>query len=697
MRADGVPRRGLPARFGASLDRSYDPRVDVAKRIEELRSIIRRADHLYYNLGRPELEDSQYDELKEELRRLEAEHPELVTPDSPTQRVGAPLPPGSGFETAEHLEPMLSIESLTRPEQVREFVDRTRKFLDLADDEVLEWSLEPKLDGVSASLLYEHGVFVRGLSRGDGRRGEDITRNLRTIRNLPLAFQGEGPMPQRIEVRGEVIMAREAFEKLRESEETTTDTPFRNARNAVAGTLKLLDPRIVASRPLEFICWGVGHVEGLEVASYGEVRRALSGYGFKLAEPHETTDSAAGIEDYHDRMEAERDSFRYEMDGVVAKVERLDWQRRLGRTARAPRWILAYKFAPRRAWTRVVDIRAQVGRTGVVTPVAELEPVELAGVTVRRATLHNWALLEERDVRVGDVVEIERAGDVIPAVVRVDLQARPKDSEPVTPPAECPACRSPLQEEGPFLFCVNVRCPAQLKGRIVHLASRRALDIDRLGPKYVDQLVEAGLIRHLEDVFTLPERKDEILALERWGEKSYAKLATEIEKAKHPTLDRFLHALGIRHVGEGTARDLATAFGTLEALMEADEEQLMKVEGVGPEVARSVRRFFQEPDNLRFLRKAKEAGLEIRPMPAAEPGPLVGRVFCFTGALESMSRDEARALVERLGGKTSNSVTKKVTDLVVGSEPGSKADKARRLGIPILTEQEFLELVGRNR
>lgn len=669
--------------------------MDVAKRIEELRKLINRADHLYYNLGQPELEDSEYDALKDELRRLEAEHPELITPDSPTQRVGAPLPPGTGFETASHLEPMLSIESLTQPGQVREFVDRTRKFLGLGEGEVLEWSLEPKLDGVSSSLLYEHGVFVRGLSRGDGQRGEDITRNLRTIRNLPLALQGEGPKPRRIEVRGEVIMSREAFDRLRDSEETTTETPFRNARNAVAGTLKLLDPRAVAKRPLEFLCWGVGHVEGLEIETYSELRATLSDYGFKLADPHETTDSAAGIEDYHDRMEAERDSFRYEMDGVVAKVERLDWQQRLGRTARAPRWILAYKFAPRRGRTRVVDIRAQVGRTGVVTPVAELEPVELAGVTVRRATLHNWALLKERDVRVGDVVEIERAGDVIPAVVFVDRDARPPDSRPVEPPQKCPSCHSPLQEEGPFLFCVNVRCPAQLKGRIVHMAGRHALDIDRLGPKYVDQLVEAGLIRHLEDVFTLPERRDEILALERWGEKSYEKLAAEVEKAKHPTLDRFLYALGIRHVGEQTARDLAAAFGTLEAVMAADEEQLTRVEGIGPEVARSVRRFFEEPDNLRFLRKAREAGLEVRPMPPSEQGPLAGRIFCFTGTLEAMSRDEARALVESRGGKTSSSVTKKVTDVVVGAEPGSKADKARRLGIPILTEREFLELVGR--
>jgi DNA ligase (NAD+) len=667
------------------------------KRAAELRRILREAADLYYNEGASPISDADYDALFAELRALEAADPELRTDDSPTRRVGAPLPKGSRFPTAAHLAPMLSIESLTSADEVREFAERARKYLALEEDRALTWVAEPKLDGVSASLLYEDGVLVRGLSRGDGTVGEDVTQNLRTIRSIPLRLAGQGPFPARIEIRGEVILSAQNFARLREETETSTDTPFRNPRNTVAGTLKLLDPATVARRRLDFVCWGLGHAEGLADATYTEQRATLAGYGFTMAEPCR---SCAGIDEviaFHAGLEAGRDTIGYEMDGIVAKVDDLELQRRLGRTARTPRWSLAFKFAPRSGTTRIERIVAQVGRTGAVTPVAELEPIELAGVTVRRATLHNWGLLAERDIREQDVVEVQRAGDVIPAVVEVHHARRGSDSRAVEPPSACPTCGAALESEGAFLYCVNVECPDQLRGRIVHLASRRALDIEGLGPKAVDQLMEAGLLRRLEDVFRLPERREEIVGLERWGERSFEKLAAHIEGAKHPPLARFLHALGIRHVGEQTAKDLAAAFEDLDAVAAADEAALCEVDGVGAEVAASIRRFFSLPENQRFLEATAAAGVRIARSERAA-GPLTGRVFCFTGGLGAMSRDDAKLRVEALGAKTSASVTKAVTDVVAGAKAGSKLDKARKLELRILSEEEFgalLDELGR--
>lgn len=667
--------------------------MDPRTRIDELRDRIRAADHQYYNLGEPALTDSQYDEIYRELVALETTHPELVTPDSPTQRVGAPLP-GGGAEKVAHIVPMLSIESLTSADEVQEFDARARKQLDADEADTLVYAVEPKFDGVSASLLYEGGALVRALSRGDGTQGEDITNNIRTIRNIPLHLHGAGPFPPVIEVRGEVIMSRGAFTELQLQSETTADTAFRNARNTVAGSLKLLDPEIVRQRKMDFICWGVGHVEGLDVDTYEQLQARLAEYGLKTSDHFQVVQSVDGILAFHHDLEARRDDIEYEMDGIVAKINELELQRRLGRRSRAPRWILAYKFAPRRTTTRVLDITAQVGRTGAVTPVAELEPVELAGVTVKRATLHNWGLLQERDVRKDDVVEIERAGDVIPAVVKVFTEERGEDSVPCPAPTTCPECTSELEADGAFLYCLNLECPEQIKGRIVHMASRRALDIDRLGPKYVDQLLDAGLIESPEDIFTLGDKQDAILALERWGERSYDKMVEEIAKAKRPEFGRLLYALGIRHVGETTAKDLADTFETLEALEAADEDQLIQVDGVGAEVAQSILRFFAVAGNQKFLQAARAAGLEIV-APQRSGGPLVGRTFCFTGGLNTVGRDEAHNIVEGLGAKTSKSVTKKVTDVVVGEKAGSKAEKAKKLGLTIMDEEQFLELIGR--
>lgn len=668
--------------------------MTASQRLLELRASIRLADDQYYNRGHSDLSDAEYDILFVELRKLETAHPELVTADSPTQRVGAPLNKGGTFPTVAHLAPMGSIESLMAAGEVRDFDERVHRLLELPPETALTWSCEPKLDGTSANLLYEDGKFVRGLSRGDGSQGEDLTRNLRTIRNLPLQFEGPGPFPARIEVRGEVIMSRRGFRALQEREETSSEGTFRNARNTVAGTLKLLDPRVVKRRPLDFIAFAIGHVEGLDFATHQELRQKLAAWGFQVAEPARTVQGIDAVLAYRDELEQQRDELPYELDGTVAKIDSLELQAKLGRTSRTPRWALAYKFAPRLATTRVVKIGAQVGRTGAVTPVAHLEPTELAGVTVRNASLHNWGLLAERDVREGDWVEIQRAGDVIPEVVRVFTERRPADSVPTAPPTQCPSCGGELHLEGKFLYCIDLDCKDQLVGRIVHLAGRRAFDIEGLGPKQAEQLAAAGLVKSLEDVFTLTPKQTQLLELERWGERSTKNLLAQIERSKTPTLARFLNGIGIRHVGESTAKDLANHFGSLERLQSSTADQLMAVDGVGEEVAAAVTEFFGSQKNQATLQSLAEAGVKPQESAGVPEGPLVGRVFVFTGGLTTMSRDEAKEKVESLGASTVGSISKKVTDVVAGEDAGSKLEKAAKLGLRILDEAAFQALLA---
>lgn len=667
--------------------------MNAEHEIDELRQAIRQADDEYYNGGGSRLTDAQYDEMFVKLRKLEAEHPELVTEDSPTQRVGAPLPKGGVFETQEHLAPMGSLESLMGADEVRAFVERARKLLELGEDDELAWSCEPKLDGVSANLLYEGGKLVRGLSRGDGQSGEDITRNLLTIRNLPVMLAGDGPFPTRIEIRGEVIMSKQGFAALQQREETTSEGTFRNARNTVAGTLKLSDPRTVKRRPLDFLAFAVGHVEGVELGSHDELRAQLATWGFTVAQPAAPAKDIDEVLAFRDELEARRDELPYEMDGVVAKVNDFELQQLLGRTSRTPRWALAYKFAPRLARSKIERIGAQVGRTGAVTPVAHLTPTDLVGVTVRNASLHNWALLAERDVREGDAVEIQRAGDVIPEVVRVFVDERGPDSKPASPPSACPACEGPLQLEGKFLYCSNLDCPAQLVGRIVHLASRRAFDIEGLGPKQVEQLVAAKLVTTVEDVFDLRPKHEQLLELERWGKRSTDNLLKQIDKQKVLPLGRFLNGIGIRHVGESTARDLAKHFGTLERLRNATQAELLGVDGVGDEVAAAILQFFASEKNQATLAALHAAGVEPQEAERNDDGPLAGRVFCFTGGLSTMSRDEAKEKVEALGAKAAGGVSKKVTDVVAGTDAGSKLAKAEKLGLRIMDEEGFREML----
>ena len=663
--------------------------MNFEQEIDDLRSRIRTADVDYYNGGESKITDAQYDEMFVRLRNLEAEHPDLVTADSPTQRVGAPLAKGGSFATQEHLAPMGSLESLMGAEEVRAFVERARKLLEIAEDDPLTWSCEPKLDGVSANLLYENGVLTRGLSRGDGQSGEDVLRNLLTIRNLPERLSGDGPFPSRIEIRGEVIMSKSGFAALQQREETSNEGTFRNARNTVAGTLKLLDPRVVKRRPLDFLAFAVGFVEGINFATHEQLRSQLSEWGFTVATPAQPANDVDAILAFRDDLEQRRDDLPYEMDGVVAKVNNFEEQQLLGRTSRTPRWALAYKFAPRLARSKVEKIGAQVGRTGAVTPVAHLTPTELVGVTVRNASLHNWALLAERDVREGDAVEIQRAGDVIPEIVRVFADERTTESKPIEPPTECPACGGPLQLDGKFLYCSNIDCAAQLVGRVVHLASRRAFDIEGLGPKQVEQLVAAKLVTSVEDVFDLRAKQDQLLELERWGKRSTQNLLKQIDARKSLPLGRFLNGIGIRQVGESTARDLATHFGTLDRLSQSTTAELLAVDGVGDEVASSIIQFFTSGKNKATLLALRSAGVEPLAAERNDSGPLAGRVFVFTGGLTTMSRDEAKEKVEALGAKTVGGISKKVTDVIAGTDAGSKLAKAEKLGLRILDEEAF--------
>jgi DNA ligase (NAD+) len=665
---------------------------EVARRAEELRAEIRRHDYLYYVLNRPEISDEEYDRLFDELKALEAAYPEIVTPDSPTQRVaGAPLPE---FPEVVHEAPMLSLDSVTDPEDVRRFDQRVREALGRTR---VAYVVEPKLDGLSLEVVYENGVYARASTRGDGIRGEGVTENVRTIRSVPLRLQEDRlRAPALLAVRGEAIMRVRDFEALNKQLEREGKPLFANPRNAAAGSVRQLDPRITAQRRLHVLFYDILALRGGPgFATHGECLEALREWGFPVVPDARRVDSVEGILEYHAELEARRDGLEYEIDGIVVKLDDLRARDRLGTTARHPRWALAFKFAPRAAETVIEEIVVQVGRTGVLTPVAVLRPVRLGGVTVTRATLHNREEIERLDVRVGDTVRVVRAGDVIPDIVARVPRPGERRGPPFRMPTRCPVCRTPTVREGPIDRCPNgLACPAQLKRAIAHFGSRDALDIRGLGKETVEQLVDAGLVKSVADLFRL--REEDLLRLERFAEVSAGNLVRAIEKAKRTELWRFLYALGIPSVGTQTARDLADHFGSLDAIMNADEEALQEVEGIGPNVAREIARFFRQPQNRRVIQECLKLG--VRP---AEPGrtratgPLAGKTVVFTGALDSMTRSEAEALVRELGGRTADSVTRKTDLVVVGHDPGSKYDRARELGVRTLSEAEFLRLVGR--
>ena len=667
-------------------------RAEAKKRIEQLAAEIHEHDHRYYVLDKPTISDAHYDQLFRELKGLEEEYPDLRPPDSPTLRVGGGL--RTAFKKVRHLRAMLSLDSLMEEDEVRAFDERVRKAFEV---ERVEYVAEPKFDGLSVELVYEDGVLIRGSTRGDGETGEDITENLRTIRSIPLRLEAAplAPRPRgTVAVRGEALMPLTEFEALNKRLIEASEEPFANPRNAAAGTVRQLDPSITASRRLDLYAYEVMQGDEVRVASQHELLDTLRAWGFHVEKTMRRCHGIDEVVAFHAEMLERRDRLAYEIDGIVAKVDRRDWQTGLGERSRSPRWAVAFKFPPRIEITRVLDIAVQVGRTGKLTPVAILQPVDVSGVTVSRATLHNQDELDRKDVRVGDTVRIRRAGDVIPEVVEVLKDRRPRGTEPFRLPGKCPVCGAKVKRVGAYHLCTNgLACPAQLAGHIGLFASRGAMDITGLGDKTVSQLIAKGLVKDLADLYHLTPL--DLAGLEGFAEKSIDNLIQAIEASRRPRLDRFLYALGIDHVGDTVARLLADHFGSLDPLLEADEETLEEIPGIGTEVATSVRHFFASARNRKVLDRLKAAG--VRPVAEKKskgPQPLAGEIVVFTGTLETMSRPEAQRRAEAAGARTASAVTRRVTLVVAGPGAGSKLEEAEKLKIPVIDEAAFLERVA---
>ncbi len=660
-------------------------------RIAQLRELIERYNYRYHALDDPEVPDAEYDRLMVELKALESAHPQLITPESPTQRVGAA--PLAAFAAVRHRAAMLSLDNAFTEQEVRDFDRRIReRFPQLA---AIQYCAEPKLDGLAISATYRQGIYVQGATRGDGETGEDVTQNLKTIAALPLRLRTDSP-PAFMEVRGEVFMPLAGFRRFNEEAAARGEKTLVNPRNAAAGSLRQLDPRLTAARPLDLFIYGIGDVEGGDLPQHhGQMLEALKRWGFKICPLVRAAKSIDECLDYYRRMGEARAGLPYQIDGVVYKVDDFDLQRRLGFVSRAPRWAVAHKFPAEEALTTVRGIEFQVGRTGTLTPVARLEPAFVGGVTVSNATLHNMDELTRKDVRVGDTVVIRRAGDVIPEVVKVILERRAAGATLVELPSRCPVCGSKVLREADqsAARCSGGRiCPAQRKQEIMHFASRRALDIQGLGDKLIDQLVDSGLVSTPADLFGLQPQALE--ALERMGEKSAQKLHAAIQSARQTTLPRFLYALGVRDVGEATALALARHFGEFQALRRADIQQLQLVPDIGPVVAAHVAAYLHDPDNAVMIDRLLAAGITWPAIAVAARSELAGKSFVLTGSLSSLTREAAQEAIVARGGKVGSSVSKKTHYLVAGAEPGSKLAKAQSLGITILDEGQFLELLG---
>jgi DNA ligase (NAD+) len=666
------------------------PHQTAEQRIADLRRQIRRHDHLYYTKDRPEISDAEYDRLFRELVDLETAHPDLVTGDSPTQRVGAP--PLEELSKVSHEKPMLSLDSITDQDDVRAFDARMKR--ELETDQIV-YTAEPKFDGLSVELVYDRGAFVRGATRGDGMVGEDVTINLRTIRALPLQLDPQPSLPAHLVVRGEVYMRLDEFQVLNRRMTERGEEAFANPRNAAAGSLRQLDSRITASRPLTLTCYDIMAISGTAPSTHWEELDALAAWGLPVPAQRQRCGSIEEVLSFQQAIDAMRDSLPFEIDGVVVKLDRRAWQDQLGSKSRSPRWAIAYKFAPRKEITVIQDIAVSVGRTGTLTPLALLKPVEVGGVTISRATLHNADEVARKDVRVGDTVKVERAGDVIPAIAeRVPVPGETRQA-PFVMPDHCPVCGSAVAREGAYYYCTGQTvCVAQLKGAIEHFASKSALDMDGMGKKTIAQLVDVGLVRDLADLYSLT--KEQLLSLEGFADRSATLLMESIERSKSTSLDRLLMGLGIRQVGQHIARVLAKQFGTLAKLMSATQEELLQVREIGPEISTSLASFFSEERNRAVIARLIERGLTIAPPSseiAAGSQSLAGKTFVFTGGLAGYGRDQAKQLVEQQGGQVSSSVSKKTSFVVAGTDPGSKLDQARKLGVRVLTETEFTALV----
>jgi len=662
---------------------------DRAKaRMRELVDAIAHHDIKYHVEDSPEISDYEYDMLAKELAELEGRFPDLVLPDSPTQRVsGKPL---EEFPQVEHRVAMLSLDNSYSPEELREIHSRIVKWL---PGEKVEYVVEPKIDGLGVAVLYEDRAFVRGATRGDGRVGEDVTSNLRTIRSIPLRLRPEGGL-RGVEVRGEVYMTVEGLKKLNRQREEKGEPPFANPRNAAAGSVRQLDPKATATRPLDAFFYTLSHSESKMPKTHSECLEAMKASGLRVSPHLRVFSSIDDVLDHVSSWESKREGLDFEIDGMVVKVNSLEQQRRLGSTAKSPRWAIAYKFPPKQMTTTLKDIMIQVGRTGALTPVAVLEPVSIGGVTVSRATLHNEDEVRRKDLMIGDVVLIERAGEVIPQVVKPVKERRTGRERPFKMPISCPACGSrAVREEGEVVRrCVNASCPAQVKERLRHFCGRDAMDVEGVGPALIEQLVEKGLVQTISGLYRLD--KADLLGLEGIAEKSSENILSAIRGSVEREFPRVLFSLGIRHVGRTTANDLAEAFGSMARLASASKDDLSRVEGVGDVVAGAVRDFFDDPANRRLVKELESAGLKME-AGGRRKGPLEGKVFLFTGELSSMARSEAESLVESLGGRVSSSVTKSTDYVVVGEAPGSKLEKARKMGKEVLDEKAFLKLARR--
>lgn len=665
----------------------------IQHEIEKLREQIRYHNRRYYVLDDPEISDAEYDRLFQRLLALEKEYPELVTPDSPTQRVGAE--PQEAFKQVKHRLPMLSLENAFYDEDIRDFDARVRRYL--RENGPFQYTVEPKIDGLAVELVYEGGRLAVASTRGDGYTGEDVTANAKTILTIPLklrSLSGKHPVPDLLEVRGEIYMEIEAFRSLNRERIAHDLPPFANPRNAAAGSMRQLDPRVTARRPLNMFCYGVGEVSGLTFQTQYDLMMALQDWGLRVNRPHiQVCDTIEQVISYCHSLEETRGEFAFEIDGAVIKVNRLDLQARLGEKSRSPRWAMAFKFKAVQETTRILNIEVQVGRTGALTPVAHLEPVEVGGVVVRRATLHNQDDISRKDIREGDTVVVQRAGDVIPEVVKAIISRRTGNERPYVMPDVCPVCGTRVErKEGEAVSrCTNPACPAQVRASLRHFVSKGAMDIDGLGDKILAQLLERGMISDEADLYSLT--MEDLLRLDKIEQKSAANLMQAIEKSKHTTLARFIYALGIRHVGEHVAQLLAKHFLTLERFQKASREELLSIKGIGEEIADSILSYFEDPSNRELVERLVASGIVFEEVESPGSSPVKGKTFVLTGSLETLKRSEAKELIVNNGGNVSSTVGKNTDYLVVGTSPGSKLQKARELGVTIMDERGFLRLL----
>jgi DNA ligase (NAD+) len=660
------------------------------KRIEELQDLINYHNKRYYQFDDPEISDAEYDKLMTELIQLENTHADHIDSTySPTQRVGAA--PLEKFDTFTHLTPMLSLSNAFSKDDILDFNERINRFLGNAKD--ISFVVEPKLDGIAVNLIYEGGLFTAGATRGDGTAGENVTQNLKTIQSLPLRMKNASNTPDKIEIRGEVIIGIDSFKKLNTRRIDTGETAFANPRNAAAGSLRQLDSKVTAKRPLDIFCYAIGHAEGKTFKNQWEILQTLADWGFKVNPHVKQTGNINECIQYYDEIALLRKDLDYEIDGIVIKVDSLETQARLGAISRSPRWAIACKFPPTQATTSIENIIIQVGRTGVLTPVAKMKPVPISGVTVSSATLHNQDEINKKDIRIGDTVIIQRAGDVIPEVVKVIKSQRTGSERIFHIPETCPSCGSRVARlEGEAAYrCINFDCPAQIRENIKHFVSRGAMDIEGLGEKIISQMLDENIINDPADLYYLT--KNDLVVLERMADKSVKNLLASIEGSKKPPLEKFIFALGIRHVGEHISRILAKEFFTLDNLIKATEDKLISINEIGPEVAGSITKYFRLSSNSKMIERLSKAGVKPQDAVEKKPSELTGKSFLFTGTLESFPRSQAREIVESLGGNVSTSLTKNTDYVVVGKSPGSKLGKAQQLNITTISEDDFLELI----